>query len=66
MVVKAIRFLENVHEEVEEDQFPGTGQKQQRKSKKLIFGRDRIFSFRTTDGVLSGTKFGKLEVNRPE
>jgi len=44
MVAKAIRFLENVHEEVEEDRFPGTGQKQQRKSKKLNLRKEIIFS----------------------
>lgn len=66
MVAKAARFLEKVHEEVEEGRFPGTGQKQQRKVRNSIFGKRKIFSFRTTDGVLPGTDSGKIEVNRPE
>lgn len=44
MVAKAARFLENVYEEVDEARFPGTGQKQQRKSKKLILRKEIIFS----------------------
>lgn len=63
---KAVRIFEKVYEEVEEDKFPGTSQKQQRKVRNSIFGKRKIFSFRTTDGVLPGTDSGKIEVNRPE
>jgi hypothetical protein len=41
--VKTIRIFEVVHEEVEEDEFLGTSQKQQRKVRNSFLGK-RIFS----------------------